>query len=136
MKTVEQFLKENGIKKENLLYLPIAEPFFSNILNGTKKVEFRSITEFYLRKLCKYNGEEFVEYKPVKYIDFRNGYAKNARRAIVELKDWFFRDEESKPLKDSDLPDYIKEEITSEGFTDGDDYLAFVLGEVVATENL
>lgn len=134
--TVKQFLEENGIKKENLLYLPIAEPFFSNILNGTKKVEFRALTDFYMRKMIKTDSEgNDLGDKPIKYVDFRNGYAKNAKRAIVELKDWGCRYADV-PTEDrvKKFEPFVYEEIEREGFTDEDEFMMFILGDVVAID--
>lgn len=139
MSNIDKFLKDNGIKKENLLYLPIAEPFFSRIVSGKKKVEFRSLTKFYLSKLCVFKGDEFVADKPIKYIDFRNGYkdVETSPRAIVELNDWFFMDDESKPITEiTSLTQEVKNEIKQEGFVDGDEFIALVLGRVVATDNV
>ncbi len=138
---IEDFLKKNKIKKENIMYLPIAEPFFSRILNGAKKVEFRALTDFYLRKLMKIgkNGEDLGD-KPIKYVDFRNGYknASECPRILVELKDWFVRDQSiPKEQRTRKIEPSVQKEIQKEGFDDEtDEFIAFVLGGVVAKDNV
>ena len=89
-------------KRKSVLYLPIAEPWFSMIRDGIKTEEYREDKPYYqARFICQneeqlkdsydliYGGNivsighsEFAIQKMRKYdyVEFRNGYGKNAPR--------------------------------------------------------
>ena len=61
--------------KENILFLTIKEPYFTQIKNGSKKYEYRQITDFWERKFKK-------QYD---FILFQNGYSLKSPRMLVEF---------------------------------------------------
>lgn len=69
------------MKTKKILYLNLKQKWFDMILSGIKKEEYRSIKEYW--------GKRLIDRKtaiPIPYdvICFRNGYKKNAREIIVE----------------------------------------------------
>lgn len=102
--------------KENTLYLPIKQIYFDQIIDGTKKEEFREIKEGitanrYLIKdsdakykvnpdvadpgkewfIDDYNGGNFPFLpKPYKYLYLAVGYAKERDTALVEIDGFRF----------------------------------------------
>ena len=102
--------------KENALYLPIKQVYFDQIIQGTKKEEYRQIKEVntanrYLMKDGKgkyvldpdvtqpgkeyfiddYNGGNFPFVpKPYKYLYLAVGYAKERDTALVEVDGFRF----------------------------------------------
>lgn len=102
--------------KENTLYLPIKQIYFDQIIEGTKKEEFREIKEGitanrYLLKgengkyvvdkevadpnrewyIDDYNNGNFPFVpKPYKYLSLAVGYAKERDTAIVEIDGFRF----------------------------------------------
>lgn len=94
----------------NTLYLPIKQIYFDQIINGTKKVEYREVKETTYRKylICKdkmpvlnpectdpsldyylddYNGGKFPFLpKRYKYLSLAVGYSKNRDTALVEVE--------------------------------------------------
>lgn len=75
-----------GIKEENILYMNIQRPFLERILSEEKKVEFRDLSEYWLKKLNNYNKDKsYKSRKPIKYILFQNGMkSEGAPRVLVE----------------------------------------------------
>ena len=65
--------------KKSTLHLNLHRKWFDMILSGEKKEEYREIKKFYNRKFltsdCFYNT-----------ITFSNGYAKNRKQFVIELK--------------------------------------------------
>ena len=53
-----------------VLVLPICEKWFKMIKSGVKLEEYRSISPFYTKRLFYPDGTP----KPIKWIEFRNGY--------------------------------------------------------------
>ena len=89
--------------KENTLYLPIKQMYFDQIVEGTKKEEYREIKEGitanrYLLKDSKgkyvlddYNEGNFPFVpKPYKYLYLAVGYAKERDTALVEVDGFRF----------------------------------------------
>lgn len=102
--------------KENTLYLPIKQVYFDQIIEGTKKAEYREVKEGITanRYLLKENGAyvlnpETVEDmnatyyiddynngkfpfvpKPYKYLSLAVGYAKERDTALVEVTGFSF----------------------------------------------
>lgn len=94
----------------NTLYLPIKQIYFDQIVNGTKKVEYREVKETTYRKylICKdkmpilnpectdpsldyylddYNGGKFPFLpKQYKYLSLAVGYSNNRDTALVEVE--------------------------------------------------
>lgn len=61
------------------LYLTLEKKWFDMIASGEKKEEYREMKTYWDVRLAKYKSGDIVE--------FRNGYAKDAPRIQVELKD-------------------------------------------------
>lgn len=102
--------------KENTLYLPIKQVYFDQIIEGTKKAEYREVKEGitanrYLLKengayvlnpdsvkdinatyyMDDYNGGKFPFVpKPYKYLSLAVGYAKERDTALVEVTGFSF----------------------------------------------
>ncbi len=62
---------------KRILHLTLHKEWFDLINSGQKTEEFRSNTPYWNKRL---DGKTFDE------IHFRNGYAKNARKMVVEWK--------------------------------------------------
>jgi hypothetical protein len=60
--------------KENILFLTLKEPFFTQIEQGIKKYEYRSISDYFIKKLSK----------KYDFILFQNGYTKKSKRLLVK----------------------------------------------------
>jgi len=65
---------------ESVLHLNLFKRWFLEILNGTKKIEYREIKPYWTKRL-------FTDGKPKKYdyIIFKNGYSKNSPEMKVEF---------------------------------------------------
>jgi len=53
----------------NVLYLNLKKKYFDQILQGTKKYEYREVKEFFIKRLQGKNYD---------FVKFSNGYSKNA----------------------------------------------------------
>ncbi len=97
--------------KDNTLYLPIKQTYFDQIIEGTKKKEYREVKygitsnryllkdgygNFVLNPSCTNDDEEYFvdDYnggnfpflpKPFKYLNLAVGYAKERDTALVEV---------------------------------------------------
>lgn len=67
----------NGSKKAAILHLNLHREFFAQIAVGTKRVEYRSQTPYWKRRL---------ENRKYDLIQFRNGYATDAPEMLVEFR--------------------------------------------------
>lgn len=102
--------------KENTLYLPIKQVYFDQIIEGTKKAEYREVKEgvtanrYLLKENGKYalnpdavddvnatyyiddynNGKFPFAPKPYKYLSLAVGYAKERDTALVEVTGFSF----------------------------------------------
>ena len=102
--------------KENTLYLPIKQTYFDQIIEGTKKAEYREVKygitanrylkkdgygNFVLNPSCTEDDKEYFvdDYnngnfpflpKPFKYLNLAVGYAKERDTALVEVTDITF----------------------------------------------
>ena len=77
---------------ETTLHLNLKKKWFDMIASGEKKVEYRNPSEYWYKRLSKFNPEQTKC-----TITFSNGYAKDRRQMVVELlsfgygtgrKDW------------------------------------------------
>lgn len=75
-----------GLKKENILYLTISQEPLSDIREGSKNVEYRKLTDFYLRKLFIHKNGGFTAPKPITHLLLQGGYSLNSPRILVELR--------------------------------------------------
>lgn len=161
---LQEVVTKLGLKEENILYMNIQRPFLERILSEDKKVEFRDLSEYWLKKLNNYNKKNwsFESPKPVKYILFQNGMKnEGSPRVLVELKgvlEKYAKDDNGNPAEvitrdkreDSDSYRYtieegklkypqIFEEAEFEGFDTNDleeEFLAFELGKIVYKEHV
>lgn len=102
--------------KENTLYLPIKQVYFDQIIEGTKKAEYREVKEgitanrYLLKENGKYvlnpdavedmnatyyiddynNGKFPFVPRPYKYLSLAVGYAKERDTALVEVTGFSF----------------------------------------------
>lgn len=65
----------------NTLHLTIKEPYFSEIKNGTKVFEYRDYKTYWIKRLQNPDGS----FKHFDFVQFRNGYSKNAPVTKVEF---------------------------------------------------
>lgn len=141
-KEMQAKIDELALKKENILYLPIAWAHLDRILQGTKTVEFRDLTNFYLGKLAVFKGDEFIERKPLTHVLLQAGYSLNVPRALIEMTDWcaiLAFNEDGTVIEKSTRDDgelHVINEAVKEGFPDDAEYIGIALGKVVFTENL
>ena len=68
--------------KLKVLHLNLHKKWFDQILEGTKKIEYRDIKPYWTTRLFDKNGKV----KDYDVIEFRNGYSKVARKMFVEFK--------------------------------------------------
>lgn len=69
------------MQQKKTLKIVIKQPFFNQIKEGKKTKEYRLIKPFWVSRLVKKDKTDFIKYD---YIEFINGYHKNAPRLIVE----------------------------------------------------
>lgn len=70
------------------LYLVLKKEYFTQILKGEKKEEYRGFTDYYIDRLCVFNDAgEWVDVKKYDTVRFQLGYSKNAPQMIVEFKE-------------------------------------------------
>jgi hypothetical protein len=67
-----------------ILYMTIKKEFFLDILTGEKKTEYRDRTQYWYNRLTSADYD---------FVLFQNGYAKNAPRLKIELKEVIESDE-------------------------------------------
>lgn len=67
---------------KKILHLTLMKKWFDEIASGKKKIEYRKIKPYWTKRLFYKDG------KPVKYdlILFKNGYAKDSPKMLVEFK--------------------------------------------------
>ena len=77
-----------NMKTADQLYLVLTKEWFTEILEGRKKEEYRDFTDFYISRLCECDEKgEIIDFKKYKTVKFQLGYQKNAPQMIVEIKD-------------------------------------------------
>ena len=159
---LQKVVAELGLKEENILYMNIQRPFLERILSEEKKVEFRDLSEYWLKKLNKYDKEgQWVDRKPIKYILFQNGMKnEGSPRVLIELKNtvekWQKEAQDPPEITSRDKREdrdsyrytiaegkakypHIFKEAEYEGFDINDDeeeFLALELGKIVYREHI
>lgn len=96
--------------------LIIEKQFFDQIIAGTKKEEYRSVSEYYISRFCDFKNDEFVGVKPYKSIILAVGYSKTRKWAEVEVKGIFLD---------------TFENMIPEGFKKGDECFTIELGRIM-----
>lgn len=66
---------------DKVLNLTLHKQWFKQILEGTKRIEYRDVKEYWTKRLVNDDGS----FKKFDKIVFKNGYAKDAPIMIVEL---------------------------------------------------
>ena len=66
---------------DKILHLNLLKEWFIEILNGTKKIEYRKIKPYWTKRLFNEDGTQ----KMYDFIMFRNGYSKDAPEMKVEF---------------------------------------------------
>ena len=128
-------ITELSLKKENILYLPTAQEYMHRIRSGKKKIEFRDNTDYYAKKLAKFDKSgEFVEDKPITHILFQGGYNADSPRMLTEMKEYLAKYEK---IENPDNPKtlFLLDEAGKEGFEFDDEYIGLFIGKIEYEEN-
>lgn len=131
---MKAYMAENGIDAKAVVYLTIAREPLERIVSGAKTVEFRDLSDHYLKKLFKVEGDAVVDVKPFTHVLFQAGYSATSPRALVEFQDAGAK-EESQKAPVSPMGKRMFAEAEVEGFTADDEWVAIALGKVCVVEN-
>ena len=131
---MKAYMAENGIDAKSVVYLTIAREPLERIISGDKTVEFRDLSDHYLKKLFKVEGDAVVDVKPFTHVLFQAGYSATSPRALVEFNGAGTKEADQKsPLTERGKRVYAEAE--REGFTEDDEWLGIELGKVCVVEN-
>ncbi|WVX90425.1 hypothetical protein [Riemerella phage vB_RanS_GDF21] len=76
------------MNEEKQLYLVLTREWFNEILSGRKKEEYRTFTDFYIRRLAVIDKDgDLIDTKKYETVKFQMGYSKTAPQMIVEVKE-------------------------------------------------
>lgn len=131
---MQAYMAENGIDAKGVVYLTIAREPLERIISGDKTVEFRDLSDHYLKKIFKVEGDAVVDVKPFTHVLFQGGYSATSPRALVEFQDAGAK-EESQKAPVSPMGKRMFAEAEVEGFTVDDEWVAIALGKVCVVEN-
>ena len=131
---MQAYMAENGIDAKKVVYLTIAHDPLERILSGAKTVEFRDLSDHYIKKFFVVEGDAVVGAKPFTHVLFQAGYSATSPRALVEFAGAGTKEAEQKsPLTERGKHAYAEAE--REGFTEDDEWLGIELGKVCVVEN-
>ena len=131
---MKAYMAENGIDAKGVVYLTIAREPLERIISGDKTVEFRDLSDHYLKKIFKVEGDAVVGVKPFTHVLFQAGYSATSPRALVEFAGAGTKEADQKsPLTERGKRVYAEAE--REGFTEDDEWLGIELGKVCIVEN-
>lgn len=131
---MQAYMAENGIDAKSVVYLTIAREPLERIVSGDKTVEFRDLSDHYIKKFFKVEGDAVVGVKPFTHVLFQAGYSATSPRALVEFIGAGTKEAEQKtPLTERGKNVYAEAE--REGFTEDDEWLGIELGKVCVVEN-
>lgn len=131
---MKAYMAENGIDAKGVVYLTIAREPLERIISGDKTVEFRDLSDHYIKKFFKVEGDAVVGLKPFTHVLFQAGYSATSPRALVEFNGAGTKEAEQKtPLTERGKKVYAEAE--REGFTVDDEWLGIELGKVCVVEN-
>ena len=65
--------------KKNTVYINLEQPYFDQIVNGTKKEEYRTNGRYWYVRIIK-------RIRELRYIYFRNGYHTESKAMIIRLR--------------------------------------------------
>lgn len=84
---LQNTINQLGLKKENILYLTIMNEYLHEMRAGTKKVEYRDYTDYYVgRFFAKNSSGEYSIMKPFTHLLLQGGYNPDSPRILIELK--------------------------------------------------
>lgn len=133
--SMRQYLNEHQIDESKVLYLTIAVAHLRRILAGEKTVEFRDLSDFYIKKFFKVEGDEITGVKDFTHILFQAGYSSTSPRVLIELQDAGIKEaSQVEPLSDMGKRMFAEAEV--EGYTVDDEWIALALGKVCITEGI
>lgn len=131
---MQAYMAENGIDAKGVVYLTIAREPLERIVSGDKTAEFRDLSDHYIKKFFKVEGDAVVGLKPFTHVLFQAGYSATSPRALVEFNGAGTKEAEQKtPLTERGKKVYAEAE--REGFTEDDEWLGIELGKVCVVEN-
>ena len=131
---MQAYMAKNGIDAKGVVYLTIAREPLERIVSGDKTVEFRDLSDHYIKKFFKVEGDAVVGLKPFTHVLFQAGYSATSPRALVEFNGAGTKEAEQKtPLTERGKKVYAEAE--REGFTVDDEWLGIELGKVCVVEN-
>ena len=128
------YMAEHGIDVKGVVYLTIAREPLERIVSGKKTVEFRDLSDYYLKKFFKVEGDAVVGVKPFTHVLFQGGYSATSPRALVEFNGVGTKEAEQKSAL-TERGKYVYVEAEKEGFTEDDEWLGIELGKVCVVEN-
>ena len=86
---LQEKITQLGLQKENILYLTIKNVYLHDIRTGQKNVEYRDLTDFYLKKIFEKDSERhFKNPKPITHLLLQGGYSATSPRMLIECKGW------------------------------------------------
>lgn len=131
---MQAYMAENGIDAKGVVYLTIAREPLERIVSGDKTVEFRDLSDHYIKKFFKVEGDAVVGLKPFTHVLFQAGYSATSPRALVEFNGAGTKEADQKtPLTERGKKVYAEAE--REGFSVDDEWLGIELGKVCVIEN-
>jgi len=68
------------------MILRIKQKYLDQLIAGTKKIEYRSFSDFYISRFCEVKGDEITDVKDIKEITFVAGYRKDSPKATFETE--------------------------------------------------
>jgi hypothetical protein len=102
--------------KEPELILIIDTQNFNEILDGSKKEDYRELSDFYAKKLMVKKDGEYVGFKPIDKVCFALGYVSTRKLMTVEVKS----------INIDRFLNFIPE-----GFQRGDEVFTIELGKII-----
>lgn len=131
---MKAYMAENGIDAKAVVYLTIAREPLERIVSGDKTVEFRDLSDHYIKKFFEVEGDAVVGVKPFTHVLFQAGYSATSPRALVEFAGAGTKEADQKsPLTERGKRVYAEAE--REGFTEDDEWLGIELGKVCVVES-
>lgn len=84
---LQNTINELGLKKENILYLTIMNEYLQEMRAGTKNVEYRDYSDYYIgRFFIKGSDGKYFTMKPFTHMLLQGGYNPDSPRILIELK--------------------------------------------------
>ncbi len=88
-KELQHKIDELGLQKENILYITIKNVFLHEIRKGEKDVEYRDLSEHYIKKLFTTDKSgNYSKTKPITHLLLQGGYNADSPRMLIECNGW------------------------------------------------